>query len=286
MEMKIYGRKTKLFPIALSIVMLAATMFCTAGSVRDWNDKQLRNAFDDVARNYGATEYATYTFMVEFGRAPESLQELRDSGHLNVLMANPYTCGEVVSLERKDLPDGNLMGNIFVASRDGGREAHEQAYYVRKGPPAVVRSMVKRIYIYHSSIDRMLFDQKDIPRDEQMVAVYCRQAMDALEGFQQKCGGSPIDFEDMFRRGDVNVHYVNPVTGNKARSRDRLSAGDFYYRKIDDEGYLLVGWGRKRPVFIACTDDTVSKEFFKSWPGLEEKIDIDSSAMMAALTVK
>jgi hypothetical protein len=267
---------TKLRLILLSIGGLIVSVFGTAGSVRDWNDKQIKNAFDDVARNYGATEYATYTFMVEFQRAPKSLQELRDTGHLNVLMANPYTCSEVVSLERKDFPDGVLMGNIFVASRDEGHEVHEQAFFVRKNPVAVVRSMVKRIYLYTSSLDRSLFEQEGIQKDEQMTAVYCRQSLDALESFQQKIGSSPRDFEDMFRRGDVNVHYVNPITGNKARSRESLSAGDFYYRKIGDEGYMVIGWGRERPVFFACTDDAESKAFYERWPGLEETIDLES----------
>jgi len=274
--MKTLNSNTTLRLILLSIGALMVSLFGTAGSVRDWNDQQIRDAFDEVARNYGAVEYATYTFMVEFQRAPTSLQELRDTGHLNVIMANPYSGGEVVSLERKDFPDGVLMGNIFVASRDEGHEVHIQAYYVRKNPVPVVRSMVKRIYLYTSSIDRSLFEQEGIQKDEQMTAVYCRQSMDALESFQQKVGESPQDFEDMYTRGDVNVHYINPITGKKAVSSETLSPGDFNYRKIGAEGYIVIGWGRERPVFFACTDDAATQTFYENWPGLEETIDLES----------
>jgi hypothetical protein len=61
--------KSKLYLAVLTIGVLVVAAVCSGASVRDWNDKQLRDAFDEVARNYGACEYATYTFMVEFGPA-------------------------------------------------------------------------------------------------------------------------------------------------------------------------------------------------------------------------
>jgi hypothetical protein len=186
-------------------------------------------------------------------------------------MKNPYTGGDVKSLTKADIPDGVLMGNLLVFDRDLGREAREEAYYVRKGKPATVHSMIKRIWIYHSSLDHSIFFENDLPRDEQMTAVYCRQALDALESFQQKIGSSPVDFDDEYKRGDVNVRYVNPITKEQVKSSEKLSAGDYYYKKIGDEGYMLIGWGRERPVFFACTDDAASAEFYKQWPGLEDK---------------
>ena len=50
-----------------------------------------------------------------------NLDDLRDSGHLNVLMTNPYTGGEVVSLVNEDWPDGDVIGNILLtnAGSDG-----------------------------------------------------------------------------------------------------------------------------------------------------------------------
>jgi hypothetical protein len=256
--------------VAVTMLVIVAGPAVGQGYTSDWTSVEYRQAFDEVARNYGAVEYATYTFMVEFGRAPESLQELLDTGHLNVQMSNPYTGGPVVSLEPEDVPDGDLAGNILALARDEGRESRLEAYYVRQGPPPTVHSMVKRIYIYTSSIDHAYLFENDLPRDEQFTAVYCRQAIDALESFQQKIGESPADFEDMYQRGDVNVHYINPVTGELAVSSEELSAGDFMYRKVGDEGYTLIGWGREQPVFFASTDDAESEEFYRQWPELGE----------------
>ena len=235
---------------------------------RDWTQEEYDAAFDEVARNFGAVEYATYTFMVEFSRAPDSLDELRQTGHLNVLMSNPYTGGEVRSLTRADFPDGDLAGNIFVADRDEGREAHIQAFYVRNTNPPTVRSMIKRVYLYQSEVDHRYMFENDLPRDEQMVVAYCLQAIDALESFRQKVGESPKDFEDMYVRGDVNVHYINPITGELVVSSQELSAGNYFYRKIGDEGYLLIGWGRTRPVFFATTDESEEEKFYQTWPEL------------------
>jgi hypothetical protein len=245
------------------------------GHTHDWTDQDFRQAFDEVARNYGAVEYATYTFMVEFARAPYSMQELIDTGHLNVIMTNPYTGEDVISLTPEDFPDGDHAGNIYLTDRDEGHEAHIEAYYVRNGTPPMVHSMLKRIYLYTSSIDHAYFFENDLPRDEQMTAVYCRQAVDALESIQQKIGKSPDDFEDMYIRGDVNVHYVNPVTGELAVSSEELSAGDFSYKKIGDEGYMLIGWGRERPVFFATTDDAESDAFYAEWPELTPESPAD-----------
>jgi len=253
------------------LLLLCATAYAQHGS-HDWTEGELGAAFDEVARNYGAAEYATYTFMVEFGRAPNSLDELRDSGHLNVLMANPYTGGEVKSLGPSDYPDGDLAGNIWVSARDEGREAHIEAWYVRRDDRRglVVRSMVKRIYIYQSEIDYDYFFGNDLPRDEQMVAVYCSQAIDAIDSFVQKKGGTPEDFDDMYENGDVNVHYINPVTGELVTSAPDLSAGNFYYEKIGEEGFELIGWGRERPVFYGCTDEEAASRFYMAWPELME----------------
>jgi len=266
--MNYYVKTTINLALGLLILFVVQAPTLGVGYSSDWTDAQYRAAFDEVARNYGATEYATYTFMVEFGRSPHSLKELVDSGHLNVLMTNPYTGGEVVSLVPEDYPNGHLAGNILVADRDEGNETHAEAYYVRKDREPMVHSMIKRIYLYTSSVDHAYLFENELPRDEQFTAVYCMQAIDALESFQQKIGESPASFEDMYVRGDVNVHYYNPVTDELAVSSEELSAGDFYYRKIGDEGYELVGWGRERPVFFATTDEATETAFYGRWPGL------------------
>ena len=261
-----------LLAVAVSIwILLGATS--PAGSVLEldnWTDDQFRAAFDETARNYGAVEYATYTFMVEFGRPPHSLDELRESGHLNVLMTNPYTGGEIFSLTLEDYPDGDLAGNIFVLDRKEGTEAHLEIWFIRPGDTSIVRSMVKVIYIYQSEPDRAYLFQEDLPRDEQFVAVYCRQSIDALESFEQRNGRTPEDFDDMYENGDVNVHYINPINNELAVSTGESSPGDFMYRKIGEEGFTIIGWGRERPVFFATTETSEEEWFYSLYPELLE----------------
>ncbi len=249
-------------------------------NIPDWTTGEFSNAFDEVARNYGAVEYATYTFMIEYGIAPSSLDELRDTGHLNVQMANPYTDGDVLSLTSDDYPDGDLEGNILVSNRlNNGREVRIEAWFLRRNADGIIhiRSMVKRISLYESEIDRLYFFDNDLPREEQFVAIYCRQAIDAFESFEQRNGRSAEDFGDMYENGDVNVRYINPITGEIAVSSGELSAGDFYYEKIGEDGFYFIGWGRERPVFFASTDEDATLEFYLEWPellmGEEESVE-------------
>ena len=271
----------KIILIGFTFGLLTGFQSPSIAGPRDWTDEEFGLAFDEVARNYGAAEYAVYTFMLDYGRSPESLDELRDSGHLNVLMTNPYTGGEVVSLTESDYPDGDVVGNLWLSSpRENGEETHLEAWFLRRVEREVitVRSMVKRIYIYHSEVDYNYLFGNELPRDEQFVAVYCRQAIDAFESFEQRNGRSADDFKDMYENGDVNVHYVNPITGELAVSSKELSAGDFYYEKIGVDGFYFVGWGRDRPVFFACTDEDRAMEFYLEWPELiDEEIDTSES---------
>jgi hypothetical protein len=255
----------------LAVLLLLLSMPVHAQDVhRSYTDEELSRAFDEVARNLGAVEYAVYTFMVEFGRAPESLDELRDSGHLNVVMTNPYTNGEVVSLTMEDYPDGDVAGNILVRSQQDGNEAHVEAWYIRSDEPHVyyVRSMIQGIWLYQSEIDYDYFFNNDNPRDEQMVAVYCSQALDAIDSYVQKIGETPGDFLQMYENGDVNVLYINPITNELAESVDDVSPGDFFYEKIGEDGYVLIGWGREQPVFFSTTDQETEDEFYLEWPEL------------------
>ncbi len=261
------------FPHNLSAILVFACLLAPqpayAGTAY-WTDAQFRWAFDEVARNLGAIEYASFTYMVEFGSPPDSLDDLRSTGHLNVLMTNPYTGGEVVSLTREDYPDGDLAGNVLVAEREQYEELHIEAWFIRPGDTANVRSMVKRISLYQSEVDREYFFGNELPRDEQMVTVYCRQAIDAIESFIQRNGRSPEHFDDMYANGDVNVHYINPISGELAVSSEELSEGDFLYRKMGEEGFTLIGWGREQPVFFATTEDSEETAFYDTYPELAE----------------
>lgn len=262
---------TALFSLITAALILSGTLLFAGNNdpdhpVYSWNDEQFAAAFDEVARNFGAIEYASYTFMVEFGRHPESLQELRETGHLNVEMTNPYYESGVVDLTEEDIPDGHLAGNIFMRVESGGYIVFIEAYYVRSnGEYPTVHSMIKQITLYQSEIDHAYLFEQDIPRDEQFTAVYCRQAVDAIESFLQRKGRSPDDFIDMYDHGDVNVRYFNPVTGEMAVSSEEMSAGDFYYKKVGDETYTLIGWGREEPVFFATTDESEEIWFYETY---------------------
>jgi hypothetical protein len=275
------GQITNMLLAGLSIFLFLAIPYSAIAGPSEWTDEQFGLAFDEVARNYGAAEYATYTFMVEFGRSPESLDELRESGHLNVQMTNPYTGGEVKNLTEADYPDGDTAGNLWLSSpQENGEETHLEAWFLRKEDDGtiMVRSMVKRIFIYQSEVDYNYFFNNDLPRDEQFVAVYCSQAIDAFESFEQRQGRSAENFDDMYENGDVNVHYINPITGVLTVSSEGLSPGDFYYEKIGEDGYYFIGWGRERPVFFACTDEDRAVEFYLEWPELvEQAVSADDS---------
>jgi len=258
------------FALICTLILAPASFSLCEEDIGKWSREQFSSAFDEVARNYGAVEYATYTYMVEFGQAPSSLDALRESGHLNVIMTNPYTSGDVLSLVNEDFPDGDLVGNVLVTNnRNDGREAHLEAWFLRIDEDNVVeRSMVKRIALYQSELDHALFFENELPRDEQLTAVYCAQAVDAIESFQQKMGESPENFDDMYARGDVNVHYINPITGELVESIEEMSPGDYYYEKLGEEDFILIGWGRERPVFFGTTSTEAEEQFALDWPGL------------------
>lgn len=254
--------------LALLVYFGAPSSAC--GNPSDWTSEQLLAAFDEVARNYGAIEYATYTYMTEFSAAPKNIDELRESGHLNVQMTNPYTGGEVLALVRTDNPEGDILGNVGMSIHDDGREVRVETWFLRRDDTDTMyqRSMLKRMSVRVNTVDRGYFFENENPRDEQMVAVYCKQAIDAIESFIQRNGRTPEDFVDMYNNGDVNVHYINPVTGELMMPSDDLSAGDYTYRKIGEEGYTLIGWGREEPVFFATTDENEELAFYVEWPQL------------------
>ncbi|MFH1515465.1 MAG: hypothetical protein ABIG42_08400, partial [bacterium] len=57
---------------------------------KEFSREELKQAFDVVAQNFGALQFAYYTFTLEFERPPNDINELKDSGHLRVQLINPY----------------------------------------------------------------------------------------------------------------------------------------------------------------------------------------------------
>ncbi|MFH1675647.1 MAG: hypothetical protein ABIC40_01395, partial [bacterium] len=259
------GYWARILTLAIILTLLAFPLGSSAKP--DLQTKEdFAGAFDEVARNFGAMEYATYTFMLEMRRPPISLDELRESGHLNVLMTNPYTDGEVISVTKDDLIGNDLAGNVYFEVRDDNHESYIEVFFVRLDPKPTVHSMVKRIFIFFSQPDHDYLFGNDLTREEQFTAVYCYQAIDAIECFEQRNGRTPENFDDMYENGDVNVHYINPITGELAVSSEELSPGNYYYKKIGEDGYLFIGWGKETPVFLGTTDQDEENRFYEQWP--------------------
>jgi hypothetical protein len=165
-----------------------------------------------------------------------------------------------------------LIGNIQISTHAEGMEVWVDAWYLRRDSQDDMfsRSMQKRISLYTSSVDYEYFFENDLTREEQFTAVYCSQAIDAIESFMQRNGRSPDHFIDMYDNGDVNTRYVNPVTDSLATSTGDLSPGDFLYRKIGEDGYTLIGWGFEEPVFFATTDEIEEMHFYVEWAEMVE----------------
>ena len=71
------NKKITLLVLILLIGGITVLPTVSRADVSTWTEEEFDFAFDEVARNYGAAEYAIYTFMVEYGRSPESIDELR-----------------------------------------------------------------------------------------------------------------------------------------------------------------------------------------------------------------
>jgi hypothetical protein len=123
--------------------------------------------------------------------------------------------------------------------------------------------MTKSIWPYtHEELHNWVFAD-DVTREEQLVRVYCLQFEDALESYVQRFGHLPDSYEDL-AKGDYNVAYINPITGSVVKNSNVLSPGDFWYEKIDDELFSIVGWGYEEPVYYMSNDR--SREEFE-WEG-------------------
>lgn len=230
--------------------------------------------FDEVARNFGAVEAAYYTYTMEFEKVPQSLQDMIDTGHLRVKWTNPYTGEPVKQTFKKEI------GDIAWEVIDNGDYIGTTAYFVGWNNPEETRWMRKDIWPYtHEELKSWVF-KDDATREEQLVRVYCLQFEDALESYQIRFGYMPDSYEEL-AKGDVNVAYINPITGDVVKNSPDLSPGDFWYEKIvayfnlvtgevvkgspefspgeswrDACLYSIVGWGLKEPIYFVSNDRT------------------------------
>lgn len=250
-----------IIPAAVVLIFIMG-ISCTADGKYTYADRaEFDETFNTVARNFGAVEGAYYTFTLEFERVPESLQEMADTGHLRVEWENPYT-GEPVHQT-----DNQHPGDVSWELDDEDPIITTSAYFIDWNDTTMVRWMTKSIWIYtHEELHKWVFEDGAL-REEQLVRVYCLQLEDALETYKQRFGKYPGTYEEL-AKGDVNVAYINPMTSERVVNSNDISPGDFWYRKIDDNHYAIVGWGFKEPVYFFSNDRTMS-EF--NWEGEEIK---------------
>jgi hypothetical protein len=237
----------KLFLVTTLIFLLLTVTAQCKDSQTGQNREEFDRIFNEVARNFGAVEAAFYTFGVEFERVPGSLQEMIDTGHLRVKWANPYT-GEPVQQTHDKTP-----GDISWQIAEDDPYIVTSAFYTDLRDSTVTRWMTKTIWIYtHEELRKWVFGD-DAPREEKLVRVYCLQFEDAIESFRQRFGRLPETHEEL-AEGDVNVAYINPITAEVVKNSEQLSPGDFWYRKLDDDHFAIVGWGNDEPVYFLSND--------------------------------
>lgn len=285
-------KKTFLFILILSLSVLLLT-FCNASETKKLDRDQLKNAFDVVAQNLGALEYAYYTYTLEFERVPENIDEMISTGHFRVEMDNPYS-NDPVHLGK--IGEKPVPGGLYY-QKDNDTTAQFSCHFVDPNAPEKMRWLQKSIVMFtHKELKKAVFGDK-ASRNEKLTRVYLLQMGDALDSFEQRYGRFPATWDEMSKIGDVNVKYLNPMTGKVVVQTDKFSPGDFLYRtytkqvtrkvpyakpdgsrgytdQIEDERYYeLVGWGETEPVYYYSDDP--EKENFE-WTGETGKAKIKS----------
>ncbi len=248
----------KILPITILLILALGLQAAAAGPFKYKSRSQFDNIFDEVARNFGAVESAYYTYTLEFEKPPGSIQEMIDTGHLNIIWANPYTGNPVQQTDSRN--PGDISWEILPEDETFVRTS---AFYVDFKDPKIVHWMTKTIMQYtHEEMHNWVFDD-ELPREEIQVRIYCIQFEDALESFEMRFGRLPESFEEL-AKGDINVAYINPITGEAVKSTGELSPGDFWYQRLDDDRYAIVGWGYKEPIYFMSNDRSY-EEF--EWEG-------------------
>jgi hypothetical protein len=246
----------------------------TEGSYQYKNRADFDRIFDEVSRNFGAVEASYYTYTMEFERVPQSLQDMIDTGHLRVKWTNPYT-GETVK-QTYDREIGDISWEVL----DNGEYIAMTTFFISWNNMDETRWMKRGIWPYtQEELKKWVFNN-DVTREEQLVRVYCLQLEDALESYELRFGYMPESYEDL-AKADVNVAYINPITGEVVKNSPELSPGDFWYEKIvayvnlatgevvkgspefnpggkwvDASLFSIVGWGLNEPVYFMSNDRT------------------------------
>lgn len=292
----------------IAFVLLCSTCFAVSEE-SEFTREELKDGFDIVAQNFGALQFAYYTFTLEFKRPPNDIQELSDSGHFMVQLHNPYSNKDVYlgALTDKPVPAG-----LYYSKADDYTGIFA-VYYIDPNKPARMRSLKSRVTIFtHEALQEMVFGD-DASREEKLTRVYLVQLNDAIDSFEQRYGRLPKSLDEMSKIGDVNVSYINPFTKKLVKNTETLSPGDYIYRMFtkddgeesenigDDserkfmydrfdtvmkratskndenlhswdieEYYEVVGWGKEEPIYYFSTDET--RDYY-GWDNNSDKED-------------
>lgn len=214
--------------LIIAFLVISATS-SIATERKEFTREELKRGFDIVAQNFGAFQFAYYTFTLEFERPPENVQELKESGHLGVKLINPYYDDKDVCLGAID--DKPQAAGLYYSKSDdiSGEFA---AYFINPNKPDRMRSLNTVIVIFtHEALHEMVFGD-DASREEQLTRIYLIQLNDAIDSYEQRYGEIPESLEIMAEKGDVNVNYINPFTKKLVKNTDKLSPGDYMYRKF------------------------------------------------------
>ena len=300
--------KKYLTSLTILVFILICSTCLAANYKDDFTRDELKKGFDIVAQNFGALQFAYYTFTLEFERPPNDIQELSDSGHLMVKMKNPYSDEDVYlgAINDKPCPAGLYYSKLDESSGEFA------GFFINPNKPDKIRSLQTRVVIFtHEALREMVFGD-DASREEQLTRVYLIQLNDAIDSFEQRYGRLPESLDEMSEIGDVNVSYINPFTKKLVKNSKKLSSGNYMYRKFtkgedeksdtctgnysdknfmydrfntvlkqtsrkdddvdkfsdDEEYYEVIGWGKDKPIYYYSSDTT--REYF-GWGNLPEK---------------
>lgn len=243
------------------IVLASGALSGPHQTLKDWQSSatkdELKDAFTEVARNLGALEAAYYTYSLEFRAIPASVEAMIESGHLRTPLLSPYT-GEPVrfpggeSLQAQVREGEAQAGDIWFRPDVEGGEIAIAGLFLDPNNTQSTRWMRRDIVrFFNPAVHQYLFaNPADFCREDKLVRIAMEQMLTAIEEHEIRFGRFPDSFEEL-ARGDTKVDYWNPYAPDRfMRPSETHSPGDFLYRSLGPEDYLLVGWGAAGPVWF------------------------------------
>lgn len=247
-----------LFIIACLFSSLVAMAGCTGSanagerrSIEAWHDAskdELKDRFDEVAKNLGYVEAAYYTYTLEFREVPDSTQAMIDTGHLRAKLTNPYTGNPLRCVGPDNLSEGIQTGEIeagdiwFHPEVEGG-ELEIAGLFLDPNKPEMTKWMRRDILRYYDpAVYQMVFADQPNATDR-LVRISMEHLLSAIEEYEIRFGRFPESYEAL-KDGDMRVVYPNPASeGEMMENSKRPRPGHFCYRATGPDDFILIGWG-------------------------------------------